>query len=160
MPTEIADASTEADLDEVRTLLGEYAAFTASLWPAVDHAAFAEEQRTLRDLYPLILLARVDGSAAGCVMLRAVDGEPETCEVRRLFVRPEFRRAGVARALLARLTAEAKARGFRRVTLVTVRLFPGAIPLYESLGFEHMEPWRATAMPREIIEFMARDLQE
>lgn len=159
MPLEIVHADTPQRLAEVRALLAEYVDFIESHWPEVDRAAFAEEQRTLRDMYPVILLATVDGGAAGCVMLRHGE-QPGVCEARRLYVRPAFRRAGVASALMARLMREARALGYETMQLVTVIYFTGAVQLYESLGFEHVEPYRVSAMPREVVKFMERTLQD
>lgn len=158
MAPEIVVASSAEELDEVRELLGEYMEYIASIWPDVDREAFAEEQRTLREMYRAILLARVDGACAGCVMLRDVEDAPGVIEARRLFVRPAFRRHGVARALMLRLLDEARALGCREIRLVTVKLFEGAIQLYESLGFQHRDPWRPTTMPLDFIVFMQRPL--
>jgi putative acetyltransferase len=137
VPLEIVPADTPERLAEVRTLLAEYVDFIESHWPEVDRAAFAEEQRTLRDMYPVILLATVDGEAAGCVMLRHGE-ESGVCEARRLYVRPAFRRSSVASTLMARLMAEARGLGYEKMQLVTVIYFTGAVQLYESLGFEQI----------------------
>jgi putative acetyltransferase len=150
---------TEGDLAPVRELLGEYVEFIASHWPQVDRDAFAEEIRDLRETYPLILMAEVDGEPAACAMLRD-SGTPGVCEARRLYVRPGFRRHGVARAMMARLVAEARERGYDTMQLVTVIYFTGAIPLYESLGFERVEPYRVSTMPAEVVWFMERSLAD
>jgi putative acetyltransferase len=159
MSIEIVRADSAEQLEDVRALLSEYVEFIASHWPEVDRAAFAEELRSLRETYQLVLLAIVDGAPAGCVMLR--EGSREgVCEARRLYVRPEARREGVARALMLRLIAEARERGYRMMELVTVIHFTGAIPLYESLGFERVEPYRASNMPLDVVWFMERPLTD
>jgi putative acetyltransferase len=147
-------ATTASDLDDIRMMLTEYIDYIATLWPDVDRTAFADEISTLRDIYPVILLAETDGDICGCVMLREL--EPGVCEARRLFVRPGCRRRGVARGLMARLTEEARALAYERMRLVTVTMFPGAVELYESLGFHRVEPFREATV--EVVVFMERDL--
>jgi putative acetyltransferase len=159
VPLEIVHADTPERLGEVRSLLVEYVDFIESHWPQVDRAAFAEEQRTLRDMYPVILLATLDGEAAACITLRHGE-EPGVCEARRLNVRPAFRRSGVARALMGRLMREARGLGYQKMRLVTVICFTGAVQLYESLGFEHVEPYRVSTMPREVVKSMERALDD
>jgi GNAT superfamily N-acetyltransferase len=154
---EIVRAETAEDLAEVRAMLCEYVEFIASGWPQVDRDAWAEELRDLRAMYEPILLAHIDGERVACAMLRD-GGEPGTCEVRRLYVRPESRRCGVARELMTRLMAEARELGYTTMRLVAVTHFTGAIPLYESLGFRHVEPYRPSTMTLDLVRFMEREL--
>jgi GNAT superfamily N-acetyltransferase len=153
---EIVEARSPEQLAAVRELAEEYVDFIAGHWPEVDRAAFAEELDTLTEMYELVLLALVDGEPAACVMLRRSDHVQGGAEVRRLYVRPAYRRSGVAGAIMARLEREAEARGLRMLVLVAVRSFTGAIPLYESLGFAHVEPYRQSTMPREAVAFMTK----
>lgn len=152
----VSHADTPERLAAVRELLGDYADFLASMWPEVDRSAFDEEAGMLETVYRVILVAEAGGEVCGCVMLRD-DPEPGLCEARRLFVRPRCRRQGVGRALMDRLMEEARALGYERMRLVTVTLFEGAIPLYESLGFRRIEPFRETSVP--VVVFMERDLR-
>lgn len=99
------------------------------------------------------LLAEVDGVPAGDVVLREL--EPGIAEIRRMYVRPAFRRRGIARALIAKAEQEARALGYRRVQFVTSPEFEGAIELYESEGFAPMELYRTA--PDRIVAF-GRDL--
>jgi GNAT superfamily N-acetyltransferase len=154
--TEVVEVRTPEQFAQVRALLAEYVEFIAGHWPQVDREAFAEEIASLETMYEAVLLALVDGEAAGCCMLRHFDDAPGYCEARRLYVRPDFRRTGVARALMARLMEVACALGYVTMRLVTVRYFTGAIPLYESLGFERVEPYRPSTMPQDVVTFMQR----
>ncbi len=89
------------------------------------------------------LLASVDGSpAAGAVFRSWGDGD---AEMRRLYVRPAFRRRGLARALVRAVVEEAAGLGYRRVVLITSDEFEGATALYESEGFRAIEPYRPAA---------------
>ena len=77
-----------------------------------------------------------DRSAVGCAGIRPVEGVNATCELKRMFVAPEARGRGVARALLERLEEEAVALGYSTMWLETGTEQPEAIALYESHGYE------------------------
>jgi GNAT superfamily N-acetyltransferase len=148
----------ESRLERVRELMSEHFVFMTGHWPHMDAEAFAEELRAIPETYPVVLLALLDDEAAGCIMLRDVEDDARACEVRRMFVRPALRRRGVARSLATRLMAEACGLGYSTMRLVTTNLFDGALPLYESLGFAHVEPFRPSTMPLELVSFMQRDI--
>lgn len=87
-----------------------------------------------------LLIATVDGQVAGCV---AVGRLSETiCEMRTLFVRPEFRGAGVGRELAEASLEEAIKFGYETIRLDTLGFMTGALQLYDSLGFYEIEPYR------------------
>lgn len=77
-------------------------------------------------------IARLDGKAVGCGGVAFDDG---FAEVKRMYVRPAARGAGVAQAVLARLEQEARARGYRHLMLETGDELHRAIRLYERAGF-------------------------
>jgi GNAT superfamily N-acetyltransferase len=81
----------------------------------------------------LFLIGRIDGCNAACGALRPIDAD--AVEVKRMFVRPEFRRRGLARAMLATLEAAARERGYRTIRLETGDGQPEAIALYRSAGY-------------------------
>jgi GNAT superfamily N-acetyltransferase len=96
----------------------------------VDPAEFAPPLGTF-------LVARVGSTAIGCAGLRRHgDG---VVEVKRMFVRPEHRRRGHARRLLAALEDAARANGDTRVVLETGLAQPEAIALYTSAGYQPIE---------------------
>jgi GNAT superfamily N-acetyltransferase len=84
-----------------------------------------------------VLLAVVARDEAGEPVaggaLRALDAE--AVEIKRMYVIPRLRGRGLARAILARLEDEARARGFTVARLETGRLQPEAIGLYLSSGY-------------------------
>ena len=85
------------------------------------------------------LVARLDGEAAGCGAFTLLD--PVTAEVKRMYVRPELRGRGIARAVLARLETLAAAMGARRLVLETGIHQQEAIRLYEGAGFRRVDCW-------------------
>ena len=121
-------------------------------------ALLAEAGREARALYPelfapgspaptntplgereVYLLAWREGVAVGCAALRRVDGYRG--EVRRMFVTQQARREGVARALLARVEADALALGYRRLVLETGTRQKPAAALYRAAGWRRIAPY-------------------
>lgn len=64
-------------------------------------------------------------------------------EIKRMYTRPEVRRSGVARTLVAAIEARALAIGYERLVLETATEQPEAIELYHALGYEPMAPYGA-----------------
>lgn len=86
--------------------------------------------------------------------LRPIDGP--IAEMKRLYVRPEARGRGLARALIARVCDQARALGYTEIRLDTLPQMGDAQALYEMLGFTDIEPYYAT--PIAGTRFMARKL--
>jgi ribosomal protein S18 acetylase RimI-like enzyme len=125
------------DLTIVRELITEYA---NSLGVDLSFQDLDHELATLSTFYELILLARDDDRVAGCVALRRID--VEICEMKRLYVRPAFRGINLGRELAKRVIDAARSRGYNRMRLDTLPTMSAAIPLYQSLGFVEIEPYR------------------
>lgn len=80
-----------------------------------------------------VVARNADGRLVGMALLhRMSNGKGE---IKRLFIRPEARRAGLARRLVARLEREARGMGLSHLYLDTTPGFPEAIALYRALGF-------------------------
>lgn len=143
---EVVPATSGDQRAAVREMIDELIGHFGTLWDLDEkHLALYEEERARFDeLYAsgngAALLATVDGSLAGCVLLRD-DGDGHV-EFRRMWVRPPFRRRGVARALLQAAEDQARAMGFRRVRFVTASELEGAADLYRSAGYEQTEHYR------------------
>lgn len=88
-----------------------------------------------------LLLAYVDGKAAGVIGLKPL--EDLRCEMKRLFVKPEFHGLGLGRLLASRLIEEATAIGYHTMRLETGPLQNEAQGLYGALGFRRITPYRS-----------------
>ena len=121
----------------MRDFLREYA---DSLGVDLSFQDFESELADPLGFYELVLLAE-----NGCVALRRIDAE--TCEMKRLYVRPAWRRSGVGRKLAEAVITEARARGYRRMLLDTLPEMETAQALYRSIGFRDTEPYRHNPVP-------------
>ena len=89
-----------------------------------------------------LLIAEYRGQLAGCIALHKL--ESGICEMKRLYLRPQFRGKGLGRVLAETVIAEARAIGYRRMRLDTVEpVMPNAVAMYRRLGFVEIEPYRA-----------------
>jgi ribosomal protein S18 acetylase RimI-like enzyme len=154
--TTIRPARLPEDLPLVRALFREYA---DGLGVDLCFQDFDAELAGLPGRYappPGRLMLAWDGAqAVGCVALRPVDAD--TCEMKRLYVRPGARGGQLGRRLAERICDEARAAGYRRICLDTLPEMAAAIRLYASLGFEPVEPYVHNPVPGAL--FLGRDLR-
>jgi len=126
-----------SDVSGVRALFLEYA---ASLGVDLSFQNFDDELASLPGDYDPILVAHWDGALAGCVAMHPY--ENDVCEMKRLYVRPAYRKHRIGRELALRIIEEARTRGYRSMRLDTLPSMQNAMHLYESLGFVDIEPYR------------------
>jgi ribosomal protein S18 acetylase RimI-like enzyme len=143
----VHQAESQPDLARVRELFLEYA---SGLGFDLCFQNFSQELAGLPGDYAppegRLLLAEYQGRLAGCGALHKLD--PGICEMKRLYLRPEFRGRGLGRALAEAIMSEARDIGYRRMRLDTVEpVMKDAVGLYRLLGFKEIAPYRANPIP-------------
>jgi putative acetyltransferase len=135
---------------EARRILREYA---AQLGVDLCFQGFEQELAEIASHYGapqgLFLLACVDGEVAGCGGFRPLPDVdyPNACEMKRLYVRPAFRRFGLGRRIAQALVDGALEAGYSNMLLDTLHEMEAARGLYESLGFEEVPPYYFNPIP-------------
>lgn len=139
-------ARTPDDLAAARALFVEYA---ESLGFSLCFQGFDRELAELPGCYAPpegeIFLATVDGDLAGCGAVRPLGSG--IAEMKRLFVRPNFRGHQLGRRLAEAIVAHARARGCTAMRLDTIETMSAAIALYQSLGFREIEAYYENPLP-------------
>lgn len=127
------------DFDEVARLFEEYAR-ALDLDPTAQ--GFAAEAAALPGPYGppqgRLLVARISGQVAGCIAVQASPSGAGCAELRRLFVRPQFRHAGVGRTLAEAGLLAASGLGYSRASLETLPAMREALQLFRALGFQEV----------------------
>jgi ribosomal protein S18 acetylase RimI-like enzyme len=142
--TGIRIAPADVDLDAVRQLFGEYA---KSLNVDLCFQHFDRELAALPGDYApphgCLLIATVFGESAGCCALRPLPSVDyaNACEMKRLYVRPQFRGLGLGRSLAEAVLEHARQAGFDCVLLDTLDDMEAARALYDDLGFVDIPPY-------------------
>jgi putative acetyltransferase len=151
----IFQVQSAEEIEIVRVLFEEYA---AALNISLCFQGFAQEVSGLPGKYAApagrLLLAIQDDKAAGCFALRPL--ENKACEMKRLYVRPQFRGQGLGRQLVQTVIDAARETGYECVRLDTI---PGkmdqAVTLYKSIGFKEIEPYYENPVPgATYLEFL------
>jgi putative acetyltransferase len=166
----IVPADNPVRIEAVRELFKEYA---ASLSFNLCFQSFEEELARLPGEYApwsgMLLLGLVDDQVGGCVAFHRLEGEMagadselygglDACEMKRLYVRPEFRGCGLGRELIDSILKCAVAVGYRRIRLDTVPSEMGkAVEIYRKLGFREIAPYRTNPIPG--AKYMELDLK-
>jgi ribosomal protein S18 acetylase RimI-like enzyme len=137
----IIQAESESELNHIRELFKEY---TDSLGFDLSFQNFEQEFAELPGKYASpqgrLLLAIDDDKIVGCVGLRKL--EKNICEMKRLYIRPQFRGKKFGRTLAQKVVDEARLIGYKYMRLDTVPWMNEAIALYRSMGFNEISPYR------------------
>ena len=87
----------------------------------------------------LIIAHDEDGQAAGCVGIKKFSGD--ICELKRLYVRPKYRKSGLGRLFTEMMMEKAKEAGYKKMYLDTMPGLEAALRLYKRLGFYEIEKY-------------------
>ena len=151
----ISQAESPTQIAQARELFLEYA---QSLGFSLCFQNFDKELAELPGDYAppegRLLLVECEGQVAACVALHKLD--PDICEMKRLYLRPQFRGKELGRALAERIIAEARQIGYQRMRLDTVEpVMKDAVAMYRKLGFKEIAPYR----PNPIAGAMYMELE-
>ena len=167
MPS-IHQAETEGDRSQVRELFAEYLHWANQLLNEEFGIDFDIDSMVERDMAHLeiflpphgrLLLATGGSQAAGIACMKRI--REDVGEIKRMYVRPEFRGKGIGRVLLEALIAEAQQIGYAAIRLDSARFMKEAHSLYRSAGFQEIEPYAESEIPPEFQKhwvFMEKQL--
>lgn len=147
---DIRVAQSVDDLQAIRDLFVEY---QADIGVNLCFQGFEEELKSLPGNYAephgVLLLASVDGVAAGCCAFRPMTNSDHlnACEMKRLFVRRVYRGFGLGRLLAEQTLTRAQLAGYTTMLLDTLTEMEAARALYEELGFIEVAPYYHNPLP-------------
>lgn len=101
-----------------------------------------------------LYLIYCDDELAGCIGLRKIDDQ--TCEMKRLYIRPEFRGKKLGNVLVEKIIADAREIGYSYMLLDTLPFLQSAIHIYKKFGFYEIESYNDSPMAASI--YMKLDL--
>ena len=160
MGLEIRQAYDEPE--SIRELFMEY---TESLIAADQYVAtvlqaqdFEEELADVGKKYGRpegrLYLAYWDRELAGCIGLRRIDDE--CCEMKRLYVRPQYRSRHIGSVLVKRIIQDARDIGYRSILLDTLLFLEDAVRMYRRIGFHETKKYNNN--PMETAVYMRMEL--
>ena len=146
-PLTFAEAKSALQIAQARELFLEYA---QSLGFSLCFQNFDQELADLPGDYAppagRLLLAEYDAQLAGCVALHKLDSA--ICEMKRLYLRPQFRGNGLGRLLPEKIIAEARQIGYQRMRLDSVEpVMKDAVAMYRRFGFKDIAAYRPNPNP-------------
>ena len=128
------------DLENIKLLFNEY---TTMLGVNLAFQGYDEEIKNLPGKYALpygrLYIAYYDNKAAGCIALRKF--ENDGCEMKRLFVRPEYRHLKIGKKLVDKIIENARELKYKYMVLDTLSNLHEAVSLYRKSGFQEVEAY-------------------
>ena len=147
---------------EVRELFSEYTgmlvAGDSSFQEYLDLQHFDDEVDHLEVKYGMpygrLYVVYCDGQAAGCIGLRRID--EQNCEMKRLYVRPQFRGNKIGEKLVQKIIGDAREIGYAAMLLDTLPFLESAVRIYQKIGFYTIDCYNDSPVSASI--FMKLDL--
>lgn len=147
---------------EVGLLFSEYTDMLIAGEPSfgnyLDIQHYDEEVKHLETKYGLpfgrLYLAYYDSSLAGCIGLRKID--EKNCEMKRLYVRPQFRGKHIGDQLVRKIVEDAGEIGYSHILLDTLPFLESALHIYKKYGFYEIESYNDSPVASSV--YMRLDL--
>ena len=98
-----------------------------------------------------LLLADYGSDTVGVICLKKLANS--VGEIKRMYVRPDYRRKGIGRALVAAVLDEARAIGYQKLRLDSTKFMQAAHKLYKSYGFAEIAPYKESEIPGEYHQY-------
>lgn len=98
-----------------------------------------------------LLLANYHQDTVGCICMKNLVSN--VGEIKRLYLRPEFRGKGIGKALVRGVLNEARFIGYQKLRLDSTKFMQGAHQLYKSFGFFEIEPYKESEIPEEYHQY-------
>jgi len=159
---ELTLVSAFSHKDEIRELFQEYTDMLVAGNPLFAEYLllqnYDDELAHLEQKYGLpkgrLYLLFCNGEAAGCIGLKPLDGD--SCELKRLYLRPAFRGMHLSDLLVKRIINDAKEIGYKTILLDTLPFLTAAIALYKKHGFREIPKYNDSPMGNAV--YMQLDL--
>lgn len=149
---------------EIRELFSEYTQMLISGDPAfkeyLEIQNYDAELEHLEDKYGMpagrLYLAYCGGKMAGCIGLKKLDDD--NCEMKRLYVRPEFRGKKIGGLLIQKIITDAEMIGYKHILLDTLPFLENAVYMYKKWGFYEIDCYNDSPMDSSI--YMQLDMED
>ena len=138
--------------EEIKSLFNEYTEMLirgdSEFKNYLEIQNYDHETENLEEKYGLphgrLYIALCDGNIAGCIALRKIDSE--NCEMKRLYVKPEYRGKNIGALLVKHIINEAREIGYKHILLDTLPFLQTAIEMYKRHGFYEIESYNNSPM--------------
>ncbi len=145
----VREADPKSEMHSVRALFEEY---IKELDEDLSFQGFDEELQNLPGEYRQpegsLYLAFLDNMPVGCIAMRRIDAE--ACEMKRLFVEPQYRHRKIGEMLVRCIIISARAHGYTTMKLDSLRRLKAAAHLYEKFGFHKTTPYVYNPLPEAV----------
>ncbi|GAB2775674.1 N-acetyltransferase [Rhabdobacter roseus] len=147
--------------DHYRAAVELFKEYAASLDFGLDFQNFDDELEILPTMYGpptgRLYLVALEDTYVGCVGLRRIENE-YTCEIKRMYLRPDHRGLGIGKALLTKTLEVARQMGYKTIKLDTIGYkMPSAVGLYQAMGFRETAPYNYN--PYEGVLYFEKELE-